>query len=302
MLKAKPKKFLWVEKFRPQSVTDAVLPAAYKKFFKEILSQDQIPNLLLQSTTPGAGKTTIAKALCYDLDADYIYINISQDSGIDTLRRQIAGFASTKSFNGKPKIVILDEFDGATTQLQAGLRAFIEEFHAHCRFILTCNYVNKIIEPLREGRIMEFNFNMKDKKTIAELKPKMVKHLMGICKFENIKYDDGAIIKLVDIAYPNMRRMIASVQKSSIMFGQIDTNILSISQVDTELYGLILEKKFTAARTMIIENAYDHGEMYSNLYKHLLPMIESRSVQAQAIIIISDFLITKFLLIFWLSL
>jgi DNA polymerase III delta prime subunit len=289
MSKSNAKNFLFVEKFRPKSVTDMVLPATYKKFFKEITQKEQIPNLLLQSTTPGAGKSTIAKAICNDVDADYIYINISKDSGIDTLRSQIAGFASTKSFNGKPKIVILDEFDGATHQLQAGLRAFIEEFHEHCRFILTCNYANKIIEPLREGRIMEFNFNMKDKKTVTELRPKMIKHLANICKFEEIKYEEDALAKLVDISYPNMRRMIASLQKASIMFGQIDENILSISQVDTELYGLILERKFTAARTMIIENAYDHGEMYSSLYHNLVPMIEDKGAQAQVILIISDY-------------
>jgi len=187
MSKKKAAKYLWVEKFRPESIKEMILPLKFKRFFNKVVKDGQLPNLLLASSTPGSGKTTLAKALCTEIDADFIYINISSESGIDTLRTTIREFASTKSFNRRPKVVILDEMDGASAQLQAGLRGFIEEFHSHCRFVMTCNYVSKIIQPLREGRIMEFDFNISDAKTAAEIKPKQVKRLQQICKFEGIE-------------------------------------------------------------------------------------------------------------------
>lgn len=289
MSKKKAAKYLWVEKFRPESVDEAVLPMKFKRFFKSIVSQGEIPNLLLYSSTPGAGKTTIAKALCNEIDADYIYINISSESGIDTLRSTIREFASTKSFNKRPKVVIMDEADGATPQLQAGLRAFIEEFHSHCRFILTCNYISKIIQPLREGRVQEFDFNMSDSKTASELKPKIAKRLQQICKFENLPAEESAITKLVEMNYPNMRKMISTLQKSSQMFGSFDDQIFNSTKVDTELYDLILNKKFTAAREFVIKSSYNIDELYPNLYREFVPLIESKGTQAKVILILAEY-------------
>jgi len=137
---------LWVEKYRPQKIDHAILPNEYRKFFNKIVKTGDIPNLLLYSSSPGTGKTTIAKALCIEAGVDYLYINASKDTGIDILRTTITKYASGKSLSGKKKVVILDEVDGSSaTSFQAAVRAFIEEFHNSCRFILTCNYVNKII-------------------------------------------------------------------------------------------------------------------------------------------------------------
>lgn len=287
--KKKSKDFLWVEKYRPQTVKHVVLPKRFKAFFNKVISGGEIPNLLLYSSTPGAGKTTIAKAICNDIGADSIYINISSESGIDTLRSTIQQFASTKSFNQAPKVVIMDEADGATPQLQAGLRAFIEEFHTHCRFILTCNYISKIIEPLREGRIMEFDFNMNTPKDVAELKPKMVHHLTQVCGVEKVEANPAVLEQLVEHTYPNMRKMIATLQKASTMYGVIDNNAINLSVVDTKLYELILGRKFTAALKMIVEAKYDMSELYPAFYRGLVPMVDDKGKQAQIILIIADY-------------
>tara|TARA_R110001606_G_scaffold134259_3_gene270624 strand:- start:924 stop:1868 length:945 start_codon:yes stop_codon:yes gene_type:complete len=289
MTKKKSTDFLWVEKYRPQQVKHVVLPKHFKTFFNKVISGGEIPNLLLYSSTPGAGKTTIAKAICNDIGADSIYINISSESGIDTLRSTIQQFASTKSFNQAPKVVIMDEADGASPQLQAGLRAFIEEFHSHCRFILTCNYISKIIEPLREGRIMEFDFNMNTPKDVAELKPKMCKHLVNVCKAEEIEADPKILSQLVESAYPNMRKMIATLQKASTMYGIIDNNTITLSKVDTKLYDLILGRKFTEAIKLIIESKYDMAELYPAFYRDLVPRVDDKGKQAQIILILADY-------------
>jgi len=280
--------FLWVEKFRPTKIDDMILPADFKAFFKKTVESGEIPNMLLESSTPGSGKTSIAKAICAELDADYIYINVSSESGIDTLRTQIKQFASTKSFTRKPKIVIMDEADGATPQLQAGLRAFIEQFHASCRFILTCNYISKIIEPLREGRMMVFNFNMKDEKYVTEMKPKIKKRLEQILKFEKVEYDSEAINTIIDSHYPNMRKMICLLQKCASLHGSINSNIFKIDEVDDELYQLILAKKFTDARAYVTQHSYNYSELYGKLFEHLVPLLP-KMVQGQNTITIAEY-------------
>jgi replication-associated recombination protein RarA len=289
MAKKKAAKYLWPEKFRPESIDEAILPTKFKRFFKKQVKGGQIPNLLLYSSTPGSGKTSIAKALCNEIDADSIYINISSESGIDTLRSTIKDFASTKSFNKRPKVVIMDEADGATPQLQAGLRAFIEEFHSHCRFILTCNYISKIIPPLREGRVMEFDFNMTDTKTANEMKPKQVKRLEQILQFEKVEYKVEALERLVDESYPNMRKMISAVQKASDMYGIVDDSIFTTMGVDSKLYDLILAKKYTAAREHIIQSSYNIDELYPAFFRELVPRIPNKGVQAQSILILAQY-------------
>ena len=185
---------VWVERYRPKHVKDMILPKDFMTFFKKLVeenSEDGIPNILLSSPTPGTGKTSIAKAIVADLEADYIYINASSENSIDVLRNQIAGFATTMSFNGSRKIVILDEADGLTPQFQKALRAFIEEFDKTCRFILTCNNIGKIIEPLRQGRTMVFDFDMGKYK--EELIPKICARIKGILQHESVEYTDEAI-------------------------------------------------------------------------------------------------------------
>ena len=280
--------YLWVEKFRPTCTDDMILPTEFKTFFKGVIKSGEIPNLLLESSTPGSGKTSIAKAICSELKADYLYLNISSESGIDTLRTLIKQFASNKSLNKKPKIVIMDEFDYATPNLQAGLRAFIEQFHSTCRFILTCNYVAKIIPALREGRMMEFNFNMQDSKFVTDMKPKITKRLSQILDFEKIEYDIEAINNLVDLQYPNIRKMISLLQKCSKLNGKIDSDIFKLSEVDNEFYDLILAKKFTDARAYVVQHSYSYIDLYSKMLKEFVPLLP-KPVQAQSILFLAEY-------------
>lgn len=280
--------YLWVEQFRPQRIDDAILPTEFKAFFKSIVESGEIPNLLLESSTPGSGKTSIAKAICTELNADYIYINISSEGGIDTLRSTIKQFASTKSFTRKPKIVIMDEADGASPTLQKALRGFIEEFHAACRFILTCNYVSQIIPALREGRMMEFNFNMKDAQYVEEMKPKIKKRLIQILKFKNVEYEEEAIDGLVEKNYPNMRKMICILQKASSLNGKIDSRISKMSDIDDELFDLILAKKLTEARAFVSSHSYSYADIYSKMFELLVPQLP-KAAQAQAILYIAEY-------------
>jgi DNA polymerase III delta prime subunit len=280
--------YLWVEAFRPQTINDMILPNEFKLFFKNVVESGEIPNLLLESSTPGSGKTSIAKAICAELNADYIYINISSEGGIDTLRTQIKQFASTKSFTRKPKIVIMDEADGATPALQKALRGFIEEFHSACRFILTCNYVSQIIPALREGRMMEFNFNMKDTQYVEEMKPKIKKRLEQILKFKSVEFDSEVVNGLVDANYPNMRKMICLLQKASAVNGKIDSRILKMIDVDDELFDLILAKKLTKARAFVSANSYSYSDLYGKMFERLVPQLP-KAVQAQAILYIAEY-------------
>ena len=283
------KDYLWVEKYRPEHIKDIVLPDKFMNFFSGIVEKGEIPNMLLSSTVPGSGKTTIAKAIVKDLDADYLYINISSESGIDTLRSTIANFAQTKSVTMRPKITILDEFDGASAQLQAGLRAAIEEYHKHCRFIITCNYLSKIITPLREGRVMQFDFNMTDMKTRDEMIPKVVKRLEGILNNEKVEYDKEAIKKLVEKDYPSVRKMISTLQKYSSMYGHIGPEIISSTVVDDELFNLVKAKKFTQAREMIIKNNYDIGELYPIFNHEFVPTLDGMEKKCPVILALAKY-------------
>lgn len=287
-MKKSMSKYLWAEKYRPNSVKDMVLPKRFKSFFMGCVEKKEIPNLLLYSPQPGSGKSSLARAICEDMDSDYIYINVSDESGIDTLRSTIKSFASTKALGGGIKVVILDEADGAGVQLQSGLRAFIEEFHNKCRFILTCNYVSKIIRPLREGRVMEFDFSMTDSETVEEMIPKHIKRFSGILNFEKIDYSESVLNEIVRANYPNMRKTIATLQKCSMMYGIIDNNSLKNTNVSAKLYEYILNNKFTQARKHIIESSYDYDELYSNLYREFVPMLVNQK-QAQVIIILADY-------------
>ena len=283
------KDYLWVEKYRPEHIRDIVLPSKFANFFKGIVDKGETPNLLLHSTVPGSGKTAVSKALVKDLDADHLYINISSESGIDTLRSTISNFAQTKSITMRPKIVIMDECDGASNQLQAGLRAAIEEYHKHCRFILTCNYISKIITPLREGRVMQFDFNMTDKTTRDEMIPKVVKRLEGILNCEKVEYDKETLKKLVEKDYPSIRKMISTLQKYSSMYGHIGPEILSSTVVDDKLFDLVLGKDFTAARDMIIKNNYDIGELYPIFYREFVPKLNGMQRICPTILTLADY-------------
>lgn len=263
-----------------------VLPASYKAFFKKIVDEKETPNLLLYSSTPGSGKTSVAKAICHDIDADYIYINISLDTGIDALRSDIARFAAGKNLSGRKKIVICDEFDGATMNLQKAMRGAIEEYHNTCRFILTCNYVNKIIPALR-SRLQEFDFNMTSKEIRAEMLPKVSKRLSMVLKMENIEFKPETVEQIVETYYPDIRKMYGLLQQYSSMNGVIDDNIFSFDSTDEQFYDLIISKKFTQARQFMLDSGYNFDDMYVDLYKNLIPRLDKAQVP-QAILTIAE--------------
>jgi len=292
MVKTKRKKKLaknvWVEFFRPTKIKDIILPINYKKTFKKFIEDKEIPNLLLYSSKPGTGKTSLAKILCYEIGADYLYINVSEKGGIDTLRSKISSFASIKSLSGKPKIVILDEFEGASNNLQEGLRASIEQFTNVCRFIFTCNYVTRIIEPLK-SRVQEFDMNYSDKNIRKEIEPQIKKRILGILQFKKIEYKEDVLEKLININYPDMRKTIQMCQQYSQINGIIDSNIFNMEKVDNEFYQFILNKDFSKARKYIIESGYNYDEMFTNLYNDYIPLLDVQ-LQPSAIIIIAEYM------------
>lgn len=283
---------LWIEKYRPDTVNQIILPQNVKAFFLKLVEEKEIPNLLLYSSSPGVGKTTMAKSLVNDIKSDYIYINMSLESGIDTLRNRISKFATSYSMFGEnenaKKICILDEFDGSTPALQAAMRGFMEEFQDSCRFILTCNYITKIIEPLK-SRCQQIDFNMMDIKSQLECKPLILNRLLGILKNEKIEFKQETIQKIVENFYPDVRRMINLLQQYSKKNGIIDVGIFDVEKVDTEFYSLIMNKKLTDARKYVIERNYNFDEMYRNLFDNLVPLLE-KPKQAQCILVIAEYM------------
>ena len=211
--------YLWVEKYRPRSIKECVLPQHLKDIFQAFVDQEQIPNLLL-SGGPGIGKTTVARALLSELDLDYLIINSSMKGNIDTLRTEIQQFASTVSFNGKRKYVILDEADYLNPQsTQPALRNFMEEFSNNCGFILTCNFKNRIIEPLHSRcSVVEFNIS---KKELSGLAPQFMRRIENILKMKGIKYDQKVIAELMLKHMPDWRRILNELQRYSVT-GNID--------------------------------------------------------------------------------
>ena len=261
----------WVEKYRPKTVKQVLLPSSYKKFFLEIVKSGNLPNLLLSSSQPGTGKTSLAKTLCNDLGMKYIYLNISMERGIDVLRSTIQSFASMRSISGKHKVVIMDEFDGATADLQNALKVAIEEYKNSCRFIMICNNVNKIITPLKEpGRAMIFDFNMSNPEFHKEVKPKAVYYLKKLLENEKVHYEEGSIEALVDKHYPSLRTCISILHLFYLLNGCITNLVSTFNDIGDEFFELILSKKFEAARKYIIDRGIPPNDIYSILYKKFI--------------------------------
>lgn len=286
--------FLWVEKFRPSTIKEVIMPKDFRNFFNKIVKKKDMPNILLTSSTPGTGKTTVAKALARDIGADTKYINASVDNGINVVR-DIEEFASTYSNNmftdeaeecSKQKVVILDEADGMSIDAQKALRAFIEKYPDACRFIITCNFIGKIIPALQEGRTMVFEFEMNKKEYVQEMKEQTAKRLRGILKFENIEYDDNVIDNFVDAYYPSIRKMTSILQKYSMMRGKIDADILYFKDIGKELAKMILDKKLTEARKYINEHGLTYSDVFKFLFDEVVPQLTKKG---QAIILIADY-------------
>jgi len=261
--------FLWVEKYRPLTLEDCILPADQKHIFQEMLSKGEIQNMLLCGGA-GMGKTTIARALCEELETDYIIINGSEESGIDVLRTKIKQFASTVSFSGKPKVVILDEADYLNpNSTQPALRAFIEEFSSNCRFILTCNFKNRIIPPLHSRTaVIEFKLPKSEKPKIASA---FFKRVMEIMAIENIESDGKVIAKVIEKHFPDYRRVLNELQRYSAS-GKIDEGIF-VSLNETNMQELISSLKdgdWKKMRTWVVNNIdNDPQTIFRKLYDTL---------------------------------
>jgi DNA polymerase III delta prime subunit len=281
--------FLFVEKYRPQTIEDTILPQQFKDQFKEFVKQGEIPNLLL-SGSQGCGKTTIARALCNELGADYIVINGSDEGRlIDTLRTKIRNFASTVSLQGGPKVVILDEADYISAEsVQPALRGFIEEFSSNCRFIFTCNYKNRII-PALHSRTTVIDF-----KIIPSEKPKLAQQMLlrckNICEIENIKAETPVLAELVMRFFPDFRRVLNEMQRYGVS-GVIDSGLLSSLSEEkfTPLINMIKEKNWTGMRKWVGQNSdNDFSTLFRKVFNALESQLEGQSIPA-AVLIIADY-------------
>ena len=280
--------FLWVEEYRPKTIDDCILPDSLKTLFTSFVQKGELSNLLLSGTS-GIGKTTVAKALCEQLNCDWIMINGSEEGGIDVLRNKIKNFASTVSLSGGKKIVILDEADYLNPQsTQPALRGFVEEFHKNCRFILTCNFKNRIIEPLHSRfSNIEFKVNPKDKPKLAS---RLFERAVFILKEQNINYEEKVLVELIKKHFPDFRKLINELQRYSIS-GTIDAGIL-VNLSDENLKTLVSHlknKEFSDMRKWVVNNLDNDPvrifrKMYDTLYTNLEP-----STIPHAVLIIADY-------------
>jgi DNA polymerase III delta prime subunit len=279
--------FLWVEKWRPKTIEDCILPDNIKKTFTDFLNKGEIPNLLLAGP-PGVGKTTVAKALCNELGADYYVINGSDEGRfLDTVRNQAKNFASTVSLTGssKHKVIIIDEADNTGNDVQLLLRANIEAFYSNCRFIFTCNYKNKIIEPLHSRcAVVEFSIKGKEK---AQLAGCFFKRLQNILDEESIKYNPKVLAQLINSHFPDWRRILNECQRHSVS-GEIDSSILaSFSDVSVnELIKNLKDKNFSEVRKWVVSNLdNDSSSLLRRVYDSCYDCLSPASIPAAVLII-----------------
>jgi DNA polymerase III delta prime subunit len=279
--------FIWVEKYRPKTIDECILPESIKKTFIDFLNKGEIPNMLLAGP-PGIGKTTVAKALCNELGVDFYVINGSDEGRfLDTVRNNAKNFASTVSLSStaKHKVIIIDEADNTTSDVQLLLRASIEEFSKNCRFIFTCNYKNKIIEPLHSRcAVVEFGIKGKDK---AKLAAGFYNRLQEILQTEGVEFDQKVLIELINKHFPDWRRVLNECQRYASN-GKIDSAILaSFSDVSVnELIKNLKEKNFPEVRKWVVNNLdNDSSDLLRRIYDSSYEFLVPSSIPAAVLII-----------------
>jgi len=278
--------FLWVEKYRPKTIAETILPDSLKQVFQKIADGGEIPNMLLTGTA-GLGKTTVARALCNELELDYILINGSEEGNIDTLRTKIKQFASSVSLQGGYKVVILDEADYLNPQsTQPALRGFIEEFANNCRFLLTCNFKNRIIEPLHSRcGVYEFNTSKKDMVTLCEQFMSRAEHIL---KQENIEYDKKTVIDLIMKHAPDWRRILNELQRHS-MVGIVNNSSSDNSQSFDSLFTHLKTKDFKKMRSWVVNNIdTDASAIFRGIYDRMYDKLKPQSIP-QLVLILADY-------------
>ncbi len=280
--------FLWVEEYRPKTIDDCILPQSLKTLFTSFIEKGELSNLLF-SGTAGIGKTTVAKALCQQLNCDWIMINGSEEGGIDVLRNKIKNFASTVSLSGGKKVVILDEADYLNPQsTQPALRGFIEEFHKNCRFILTCNFKNRIIEPLHSRfSNIEFKIANKDKPKLAS---KLFERATYILKEQNVDFEEKVLAELIKKHFPDFRKLINELQRYSVA-GTIDAGIL-VNVSDENLKTLVSHlkgKEFGDMRKWVVNNIdNDPVKVFRKIYDSMYECLQPETIP-HAVLIIADY-------------
>ena len=285
------KEFLWVEKYRPNVVEDCILPASTKDVFKGFVDQGELPNLLLTGTA-GVGKTTIAKAMCEEIGASYIVINGSDEGRfLDTVRNRVRQFATTVSLTSGAahKVVIIDEADNTTNDVQLSLRTAVEEFHGNCRFIFTCNFINKIIEPLH-SRCTVVDFRIKPEQAV-KLQGEFFTRLKTILTNEKVKFEDKVLAKLTKRYYPDWRRLINECQRYAAS-GSIDSAILvDVADINlNDLMGSLKRKEFTTVKKWVVQHMdNDPSMVMRKIYDSLYGMLKPASIP-EAVLIIAKYM------------
>lgn len=271
--------YIWEHRFRPKTLKDVILPQDYRNFFNKIVADNAGVNILLESRKGGTGKTTVAQALANDLGAQFMKLNASNSNGINTIRNTVEEFAKTMSFNDTPKLVLLDEADGLTPEAQKALREILDDLSDNCRFILTCNYANKIIPAIRDdegGRTMTLKFDMQKPEYRAELIPQVQKRIFGILKYLQIPFEEEAVKSLIEKKFPSIRTILARLQCYSMMKGKIDSGLMDYVNIGDVLCQMILEKKLTDSMNYINEHCLNYTDVFGFLKTEVIPKMKKK--------------------------